>query len=268
MGPLLIVGDVALPNPAYIALAKSLAFVRRLWWPSRALAMLVPLLTLAIAAALDHLAARGALRIGGPVLVAAMLGELVLGGLAPLPTWDATVPAAYRCLAEGPPGALIELPHGWSRAHIYYQTAHGRPIMGGMLENDRAFVPAESEALQRDNSWLVAVRAAADLRTAPVYPSPADKAALQALGYRYVILTEDAWLDRPDVHRERVRQADKRLRELLGAPVYVDARARIYAPWGGASPCVDAPVTPDTEPIGRTEVAAEWWGREELGLRR
>ena len=61
-------------------------------------------------------------------------------------TWDAYVPAGFRCLAGGAEGAVIELPYSWTQAHLYYQIEHGRPIMGGMLENNETFTPDEIAA--------------------------------------------------------------------------------------------------------------------------
>ena len=37
VGPVLLVGDLAFPNPPYIAAVKALSPLQRLWWPSRAL---------------------------------------------------------------------------------------------------------------------------------------------------------------------------------------------------------------------------------------
>ena len=265
MGPLVLVGKSLLVEPLYLGLVKSLSFLQRLWWPARALAALSVLLGMAVTVALSALSRRGMLWIGGPAVVVLWVGELWLSGMAPLPTWDATVPAGYRCLASGPPGALLELPHAWSRAHLYYQTAHGRPIMGGMLENQEAFMPPEAVAVSQRNTFLVGMRIIADLRNPQVSPSRTDRHQLYELGYRYVVLHRDAYLGR-DLPQQQLRLMDDRLRELLGAPVYEDVRVRIYAPWGDPPPCSRDQVTPDTEGIGRTEVAAEWWGRRELVL--
>ena len=262
IGPVLLIGQTVVVEPLYLGMVKSLAFLRRLWWPARALSTLSILLAMSVTVVLSALASRGRLWIGGTVVALLWAGELFVGGVAPLPSWDATPPAGYRCLAHGPPGALIELPHAWSRSHLYYQTIHGRPIMGGMLENQEAFMPFESAQLQWENSFLVGMRLIADLHTPQVPPSQAHRQQLYDLGYRYVLLHLDGYVGRGIDHRH-LRMADDRLRELLGAPVYADARVRIYAPWGGPSPCEGVELEPDTELVGRTEVAAEWWGRRE-----
>jgi len=52
----------------------------------------------------------------GLVVLSLQLVELSSLGLVPFPSWDGRVPAGYRCLAEGPAGAVPELPHAWNQA--------------------------------------------------------------------------------------------------------------------------------------------------------
>jgi hypothetical protein len=101
-------------------------------------------------------------------------------GLAPFPTWDASVPAGYRCLAEGGDEALIELPYSWTQSHLYYQVEHGRPILGGMLENNRVFTPEESVGLRTENSFVRALLNAAKLEANPDEWTEQDKEAVHA----------------------------------------------------------------------------------------
>lgn len=266
IGPVLIVGDRVLVEPLYLGLVKSLAFLQRLWWPARALGVLSVLLSMAVAVVLGMLAERQKLWLWGGLIAALWVGELWAARLAPLPSWDATVPAGYRCLAQGEPGAVLELPYAWSRARLYYQTVHGRPIMGGMLEQQEAFMPAEAARVQRENTFLVGIRVIADLSSPRRLPTRDDRQALHDLGYRYVVLNRDAYFERrPDPMHLQIM--DDQLRELLGTPVYEDARIRLYAPWGDPSPCAGTEPVPDTAPIGRTEIGAEWWDRMALPLR-
>jgi hypothetical protein len=254
VGPVLLIGDLGLPNPLYNALVMALPPLRRLWFPERALFLLALAQALAVGALWARLEAPSA-RAGLALAVAAVWGlELRLGGLAPIPSWDARPPAAYQCLAEGPPGAVIDLPERWSAAHLYYQTVHGRPIFGGMLEGNARFTPPELSQLREQNSLWRALEAA----TRPGPPGrgerepkvrPEDKAALGALGYRYVVLRRDAVPERAAAGLLR------RLEPLLGPPVYEDARALIYAPWGGERPCAE--LRPDKRRVGRADVPPE-----------
>ncbi|MGQ9490219.1 MAG: interleukin-like EMT inducer domain-containing protein [Anaerolineae bacterium] len=79
-------------------------------------------------------------------LVACILAILILlEHLAiPLPTTDATIPAVYRQIAQEPGEfAIMQLPLGWRNSFgvlgseqtqlQYFQTAHGKPIIGGNI---------------------------------------------------------------------------------------------------------------------------------------
>ncbi|MBK7757784.1 MAG: hypothetical protein IPI35_15565 [Deltaproteobacteria bacterium] len=254
VGPVLLIGEHGLPNPLYNALVMALPPLRRLWFPERALFLLALAQALAVGALWARLEAPK-LRAGVALAVVLVWGlELRAGGLAPLPSWDARPPAAYQCLAQGPPGAVIDLPERWSAAHLYYQTVHGRPIFGGMLEGNARFTPAELTQLREENGLWSALEAATrpgppgrGAREAKVRPE--DKAQLGALGYRYVVLRREAVPDRA------AQGLLRRLESLLGPPVYEDARALIYAPWGGERPCAE--LRPDKRRLGRTDVAPE-----------
>ncbi|MEY3211920.1 MAG: hypothetical protein RIT28_2401, partial [Pseudomonadota bacterium] len=254
VGPVLLIGDRGLPNPLYNALVIAVPPLRRLWFPERALFLVALAQALAVGALWARLEAPK-VRAGVALAVALVWGlELRAGGFAPLPSWDARPPAAYQCLAEGPPGAVIDLPERWSAAHLYYQTVHGRPIFGGMLEGNAQFSPPEITTLRAQNSLWRALEAATQ-------PGPSgrgaretrvraeDKAALGALGYRFVVLRRDAVPDRV------VQGLIGRMVSLLGPPVYEDARALIFAPWGGDRPCAEP--QPDRRRVGRTDVAPE-----------
>jgi hypothetical protein len=68
----------------------------------------------------------------------------------PLPTTDATIPAVYRNIAAEPDDfAILQLPLGWRNSFgvlgseqtnlQYFQTAHGKPMMGGNISRAPAF---------------------------------------------------------------------------------------------------------------------------------
>jgi len=246
-GPLLVIGDRWLPDPLYQAAANTLGFMARLWWPGRAFAFMVPLLTLLAAMGLVW-AGRSRRLQAGLAVVASLLWALDLrtSGLWPMPSWDASIPPAYRCLAAGEEGAIIELPYGWTQAHLYYQTAHWRPLLGGMLEDNPAFIPEEVLWLMGENRYLESVIAVTNATKKPESWEPSEKAELHDLGYRYVVFQKDALAlpggDTTDTNlvsaqRTRLRRYRSQLRLLLGSPVYEDARHAIYAPWGDPRPC-------------------------------
>ncbi len=264
-GPVFVVLDHVLPNPIYIALARTLPFLQRLWWPERAVAYASILTGLMVVVGLGHLGRLGPWKQAAASLVVAALWavELARIGLVPLGSWDATIPAGYRCLARGGEGAIIELPYSWTQAHLYYQTAHGRPIFGGMLENNPVFTPREITDLKERNTWIAALIDVTNLGTRELSWEEADRQELYDLGYRYVVMQKDAFGDGVDdrslednIFRKRLRHMHRKLSTMCGRAIYEDARLAIYAPWGDPLPCADQPVERDTERRGCTEVSA------------
>ncbi len=266
IGPLLLLGGLALPNPPYILLTKALPFMQRLWWPARAFSLLSVLVGLTVVVNLAHLRRLGPwpqVAIGAAL---ALIWAVELSGLGYLPmaTWSATAPAGYRCLEHGPDGALMELPYAWTQGHLYYQTLHGRPIMGGMLEDNPEFTPDEVFALHDDNTFVSSLLYAAHGKSsAPVW-TEGDMAAVEELGYRYVVLQKDAFhiaqtdpglLD--NVRRLQQRRITRTLQIVAGAPVYDDRRMSIFSPWGAPSPCEGVEIEPDRAAVGRADTPSE-----------
>jgi hypothetical protein len=257
-GPLLIVGQRYLINPWWAGWTAVVPFLRRLWWPSRA--MIIP--TIAVPLCLVVVFAK----LGQRGRVPQILGSLAFGtlwahhlaaqDLAPFPTWDATVPAGYRCLASGGDEALIELPYSWTQGHLYYQTWHGRPMLGGMLENNLIFTPPESVTLRSQNSFLQGIIDIASMEGEVTGWTAEDRAELRALDFAFVVFQKDAHAD-PDApgqekgataRRTHLRRMLAHLRDMLGEPIYNDARTTIFAPWGDPLPCDRDLLVPDRAP--------------------
>lgn len=261
LGPLVVVGGLGVPNPVYTALLEVAPPLRRLWWPGRAFALVglvAPLGVIPLFDAIRSVPVRGV--VAGLFVVALGVG-LTQRGLLPAATWDATVPAGYRCLASGPPGAILEIPYAFTQGHLYYQTAHGRPLLGGMLEDNPVFAPPEQAALRSDNTFVKALLEAPpgeDIDARSV--TDADRQAVRDLGYAYVVLQVDAYRARAKlagmaeaIMKVRLRSIRRSFDRYLGAPVYEDARVVIWSPWGLEAPC-DASFPRDTESPGRTDM--------------
>jgi hypothetical protein len=276
VGPMVLVAGFVVPNPAYLALAKAFGFMQRLWWPARAFAFVNVLGFLAATVVLSRAARLGPRGHGAVLLGVGLVFGLGLGraGLAPFPTWDATIPAGYRCLAHGEPGAIIELPYGWTQAHLYHQSAHGRPIMGGMLERNPVFIPAEARSYLEGSPFVGAlIQAAGSGEALEASGFDTGREEALALGYRWVVLQRDAYFMVNEHQGEeekkallraqqtRLRRVERRLEALLGPAAYADGRLRIY-PLGDADPaelpCVAGTEgwTPDREPVAPRPVSA------------
>ena len=240
----------AIPNPLYILAVWVIPFMRRLWWPGRAMVLVSLLLGVLAAAGLGEVARRkgGTLALVlGLVAMATFGAELKADGYIPFPTWSASIPTGYACLAQGPPGALIELPYGKSQAHLYYQTLHGRPILGGMVEDNPIFTPAEQRDLIKTNSFLHLIMTLGDDARAAGSYDEKDRAAVHDLGYSYVVVEHAGYVrGEPKSHLIDVNKSEqasalhRRLTAMLGAPVYTDPDITIYSPWGEPSPCGSA----------------------------
>ncbi len=257
-GPLLLWGQTYVINPWWAGWTAAVPFLRRLWWPSRAFVIPVVGIGLCLVVVLDRLGTksrRGQLA-GAIALCGLWVHHLVRAELAPLQAWDATVPAGYRCLASGGQEALIELPYSWTQAHLYYQTHHGRPVLGGMLENNLVFTPHESVTLRSDNSFLHAILGVATLQTDDFGWTVQDRDALGAMGFGFVVLQKDAFHDpqapgadkAATARRAHLRRTRDQLGQLLGQPVYDDARTTIFSPWGNPLPCDVQSLAPDLSP--------------------
>ncbi|MES2644568.1 MAG: hypothetical protein V4850_34085 [Myxococcota bacterium] len=235
---------VGIPNVLYLLLVKASSIFQRLWWPSRALVLghigLAVLLGFAF-----HRAGRFA-----PALAVATgvwwVSGLRASELGPMASWEAGVPAGYRCLGESDEGAVIELPYAHNQSHLYYQTQHGRPLFGGMVEDNVVFAAPEQVAFKSSNTFVkMLLDQAATGDDPPIYVG-ADRQAVSDMGYKWVLLDKRAYVDIGDGAARigtrlegRARWVRRTLTEQLGAPVYEDDATAIYAPWGDGSPCAD-----------------------------
>lgn len=236
-GPWLLVGDRVLPEPLYHGLAALLPPLERWWHPARTLGIV----TAALGVGLARLGPRAVAGVSALTLL-----QSVLAGLLPLPTWDPSPPAGYRCLAAGDDGgALVELPWTATPTSLAWQPLHRRPILGGMWATDPAFQPPEAPRLRAEDPLLSGLLPRARGAVAPV----GDPAGLLALGYRWVVLRRDELpAGEGATARALRRQADAALRDALGPPAWDDARTTIWSLDGAPLPCAADPPPPDPIP--------------------
>lgn len=211
-----------LPNPVYVGLANLLPPVARLYWPVRAVALLVPV------------AAVGASRRLGPLAAVLLLAEgLWRTGLV-LPTWTPATPAPIAALATEE-GAVLSLPYGRDQWALVHQTEHGRPLFNGMHERFRFLVPGEQRAFREENSFVAALLLAPQNPRAESAWTSEDAEAFRALGYRWVVLRLEPLTTRGPNPQERRLAAIRRLESMLGPPRVADDEAVVWALEGPAA---------------------------------
>ena len=139
--------------PMPFALLHYIPFVRGNRAPNRNSVLLMLALAVLVAYALFWLNARLARahrKLPYALTALAALAILFEHAAVPLPTSDARVPAIYdRIAAEPDEFALMQIPLGWrnsfgvfgvERTQIqYYQTRHGKPMLGGNISRAPAF---------------------------------------------------------------------------------------------------------------------------------
>ena len=151
MGPILVwMGDAPLPGP--FALVPSLPVLRRLWWPDRALLLVVPAVALLAAGGVDRIVQ--ALHSPSPRLPAILTGLLSTALIAeawlalptvPLPVTSSVPSAGAEALAAGT-GPVLVLPQAGgpyllNRTLLLDQMFHGRPLVNGLMPPDGTTAP-------------------------------------------------------------------------------------------------------------------------------
>lgn len=223
------------PNPVYLGLTALLSPMERLYWPVRALSILIPAGVAGLVAGLSELAPSRR-RLAAAAIGAALVVEGGIRGIAPLGTWSPEVPPVYACLAKAE-GAVVMLPYGLDQAPLVYQTVHGKPMLNGMHERSPSLVPLEQQAFRRDNGWMHAVLRAPASPREDVPWTAEEKEAARALGYRFIVL-------RTGTLGGRLRGAKARLTALAGEPAYAADDVIVWAPWGGWPGCDATPAAP------------------------
>lgn len=211
-----------LPNPLWFALAAVPPF-GRLWWPVRAVALLVPLAAIGLARLGGHRSGRAAL----VALALLLVAEPLARGLLPLPRWSPEVPAAVRAtLGAHADRAAVVLPVGQDHLPLLWQAETGAPLLNGMYERTDAFVPAPLRALRADNTLLVALEAILRDPRADHPIVEADRAALAELGYGWIVVRKAAL---GPAGGPRAVQGRRRLVATLGEPAAEDETTLIWS---------------------------------------
>lgn len=154
----------------------------------------------------------------GLLLPLGVLHEGHRAGQLPLGGWQLQVPAVWQDLAETEPaagtrGAVIVLPIGRSQGTCAWQPFVGRPLLGGMVENQPWFLPPQWVAFVAESPLLTSLWALGTGQDHRPVLYQADLDQLRAAGFDTVLLDQDKWSAVVEAQRVPVRQ---RLESLFG----------------------------------------------------
>jgi hypothetical protein len=183
------------------ALLRYVPLVNNARMPGRA--MVLAHLALAMLAALAWTDLRGRWRHSGRWLVAIAFLIVAENVPAPFPLLALNRPAVYETLRDRTePGVVCELPLGvrdgfgvrgtFDERVLFYQTIHGRPLVGGFVARLPAHVEAayEADPLIADLLRLSSAGAAADVDRAPP-AADVVAASLRANGIRWIVVNRE-----------------------------------------------------------------------------
>jgi hypothetical protein len=211
LGPVLRVAGQLTEVPLPYALLKDLPVLSWNRTPARlnqtAMLAVAVLVSYGVAALLEK-----RVRISRQIWVAVLLALVILFDyvvMFPWPVAPATAPPFCQWLAGAPgEGAVLDLPvwdYTANNLYMWHQMIHDRPIVGGYLYRRSAEAEAAMEELER------------------LALPGGDPRALAAEGIGYVVLHREFMSD------EEVQTLAHFLEMKLGAPVYQDAEALIFA---------------------------------------
>ena len=160
------------------------------------------------------------------LIPAGVLLQQGMRGRIPLDAWVPTVPEHWTALAEQQDdAAVIVLPLHAAQLAGQYQWVHGRPLWGGMVEDQPWTHPKEWTAYERSSTFLSGLRAMSYGREARIELSDSELTKLTNDGFGWVVLDEAAWAARG------LRSAPdpvSTLQGVLGGPVHRSTGGTIW----------------------------------------
>lgn len=156
-----------------------------------------------------------------------VLAQLWVRGVAPLPVWEPTTPPHWQALAEdSDSGAVIVVPMDHGQLASQYQRVHGRPLLGGMIEDQPWRHPEEWTAYVRSNRFLKSLRAVSYGQDVPIDLDDDALRTLRADGFDRVVFDRASWVN---ARRNASVDPVSRLRETLGAPLMESTSGAVWA---------------------------------------
>ena len=154
-----------------------------------------------------------------------VVGQQLLDGGLPLARWRPDVPAVWAAVADRPErGAIAVVPVLGAQRTCAWQHAHGRPLLGGMLENQAGALPPSQRAFIAASPLLVDLWALGRDTERLAMPWQVDLDALRAAGFDTIVLDRQAWASGPP----RRGDPERAIRGALGEPVASTADGAIW----------------------------------------
>ncbi|MEC7987910.1 MAG: hypothetical protein VX278_22270 [Myxococcota bacterium] len=170
-----------------------------------------------------------------------LLYELNTKETLPLKTWKFNVPEVWKILAAEEEGGIISVPVMNSQLNSRYQPFHGKPLLGGMVENQPWNYPKPYMEFVQGNGLLMALFALSKDAPKPFEVYAEDLEELREKGFRYIVYDKASW-DRLSYHKVMWNQIQRNqsrhiryLKDALGEPAYTttDGDFIWYLPSGG-----------------------------------
>ena len=220
-GPVYMVGDEVKPLYHYIFLYKTLPFFSRLWFPYRMVSLSILLAIIGIGLMLNQLKGKWSWCTLFIVFVHIVLQTQTY--CVPLLHHSWIEPKVYSEMKREP-GAIIELPIGFVRRSILWQSQHSLPTFGGMGENLPLLMPKEHRMRLKSSLFRYFQKVHSFPEKSLSIP-PLQDALSQ--GFRYVTL--DMSVVNGDYQRRFPMASEKkkkylmiRLHEILGKPSFIE----------------------------------------------
>jgi hypothetical protein len=151
------------------------------------------------------------------VLLLGVLGQQWALGTLPMGTWTPQVPDHWDHVVQSPAnGAIITVPIGRSQNACAYQPLHGRPLFGGMLEDQIWQMPPDQVAFIAQSPFLRGLKRLSLGQPAPLVFVAADRKRLASAGFSTVVFDAAGWrrVRRPTVDPIAA------ISSVLGRPAY------------------------------------------------
>ena len=221
-----------LPMLHYLFLFHWLPYFDRLWFPYRILGFSFLIISLWTGIQICRFSKKRAVffcLLG----VGVSVGENYFWNSLPIQAKDTRPPSAIECIQD----KAIELPMGFVRQTLMWQTLHEQQTFGGMGENGLIFLPKKYRLRLQNPFILFLAKASFDPTTQQVYAEP-DKQRILDMGFRYLVLDREIiemeFLLTQELDKQRsdlVFEVQRRLNQEIGPPICVGGSVVVWDLW-------------------------------------